>query len=365
MPIMRMPSYFRNFLSFIEIKRCRKYRVSPKNIFFPVIWVTNRCNLKCMMCNQWKIDPRLLSQELTTQEWYSFVDSVSHMGTLVIVITGGEPLLRPDIFDVIKYIHKKGIASHLCTNGTLLNESTVNRIKDSGLNSVSVSLDSDCAEVHNLMRGMDCFDMVVKGIRLLRHTAPEIKIGINCVISKQNFRNIYRMVPFAERLRVDQIKFDPIHTNLMHRNKNLTSFRQILFNKDDLTELKSEIGKLINMASKSKLLTNSLTFMKGISSRVDGQRQRLLCYAGYISCAIDAFGRLSPCDEFDGEESIRFKRFEDIWNSASFQRLRQRVDNCNSGCWDTTHAEINIRCSNWLAMQEFRKIFKELYFYLR
>jgi MoaA/NifB/PqqE/SkfB family radical SAM enzyme len=311
----------------------------------------------------WKTDPVMLSKELTAQEWYSFIDSASRMCAAVIVITGGEPLLRQDIFDIIRYIRKKGIACHLCTNGALLNEITVNRLKDSGINTVSVSLDSDTAEIHNEMRGIDCFDTVVKGIRLLKGAAPEIKIGINYVITKRNFRNMDRMISFAERLGVDQIKFDPIHTNLMHRQKPLSSFEGLIFNRNDLSELRFEVDKLINAASRTKLLTNSITFLKGILSLYKGQPSILRCYAGYVSCAIDAFGRVSPCDNFDGDESLRNKPFEEVWKSRSFQQLRKLVDNCDSRCWDTTHTVINIRCSTWGFMQEFTQILKEICFY--
>jgi len=315
------------------------------------------------MCDQWKTDPDILSQELSNREWSSFIDSASRMHAAVIVVTGGEPLLRADIFDIIKYIHKKGIASHVCTNGTLLNELIVNRIKDSELNTISISLDSYCAEVHNQIRGVDCFDSVIRGIKLLRRTMPEIKIGINYLISKQNFRNMHRMIPFAEKLKVNQIKFDPIRTNLMYRKKNLSSFGDLLFNKDDLPELYLEIEKLLHAVSKTKLLTTSSTFMKGIINLFKGPPYRMSCYAGYISCAIDALGLVSPCDNFDGKENLRDKPFEEIWKSPAFQHLREKVHNCSSKCWDTTHTELNIRCSGWRFMKQFGQILKEIHFY--
>lgn len=353
----------KNLLSFIEVKKCQKLGIPPNIILFPVIWITNKCNLRCKMCDQWKIDETMLSQELTTQGWYSFIDSASHMHAIVITITGGEPLLREDIFDIIKYIRKKGIACHICTNGTMLDEVYVSKLKETGLNSISVSLDSDYAEVHNQIRGVDCFDTVVKGIKLLRRAAPEIKIGINYVITKMNFRNMNRMISFAESLKVNQIKFDPIHTNLTHKQKPLFSFEGLLFNKDDLSELQFELDKLINATSQTKLLTNSHTFVGGILNLYNGNYRRLPCYAGYISCAIDAFGRVSPCDNFDGDESLRNKSLEKIWKSQSFQQLRQLVANCNSKCWDTTHAELNIRCSTLGFIQKISQILKEIYFY--
>lgn len=345
------------------MKRCRHFNIAPRNIIFPIIWVTNRCNLRCKMCDQWKTGPQLASFELSTQEWYSFVDSAHRMHAAVITITGGEPLLREDIFEIIRYIHSKGIATHLCTNGTLLNEITVDKLRASGPGSISVSLDSYCPQVHNNLRGVDCFDNVVKGIKLLRRKMPGLKIGINYTITRQNFRNMHRMIPFVEALGVNQIKFDPIHTNLMHRKKSLYSFRDLIFNKDDLPDLCSELDKLIDAISQTKLLTNSPTFIKGMQDLFNGNPRKLPCYAGYISCAVDALGRVSICDNFDGNESLREKSLEEIWRSSSFQSLREKVYNCSSYCWDTTHGELNIRCSLKEIIKGFSQIWKEINFY--
>jgi len=355
--------YLTKFLYFLDVKKCRRLKISPKSILFPVIWITNRCNLRCKMCDQWKTDPKIISKELTTKEWYSFVDSAYRMHVAVIVITGGEPFLREDIFDILRYIYKKGIACHVCTNGSLLDENTIDKLRDLKLDSISISLDSDREEIHNEMRGIDCFDKVVKGIKLLRHSIQEIKIGINCVITKRNFHDLYRIVPFVENLGVHQIKFDPIHTNLMHRRKNPYSFGNLFFTKEDIPELRHEINKLIYAVSRTKLLTTSSIFIKEIPNLYRNHSNKLPCYAGYISCAVDALGWVSPCDNFDGEENLRDKSLEEIWKSSSFQRLRQNVYNCNSCCWDTTHAELNIRCSAREFFKEFGQILKETNFY--
>lgn len=352
------------FLAFIRTLICQRLKLPPTGIFLPVVWITNRCNLRCKMCDQWKTDSCLFPQELNTREWFSFVDSVERMKPIVMVVTGGELFLRDDIFDILGYIKKKKISLHICTNGVLLDGIKVKKIKELGIDSISVSLDSHSAHIHNELRGIDCFDKAVNGIKLLREFIPNIHLGINCVISKRNFRDIYRMIPFAEKLGVGQIKFDLIHTNLMHRRKDVLSFSGLLFNAEDYPEFRSEVNKLIFEIRKTKLLSNSGTFMRGLLEGCGGSYPSLRCHAGYLSCAIDAFGRVSPCDNFDGKESIRDKPFEEIWSSDSFHDLRQKVQGCVSRCWDTTHAEINIRCSLRGFMKEFRQILKEKSFYL-
>ena len=353
----------KNFLTFLEMKECRRKNIPPSSILFPVIWITNRCNLRCKMCDQWKTPEPLIAQELSTKEWYSFIDSVARMHALVINITGGEPFLRPDIFDIIRYIRSKNISCHICSNGTQFNRTVIDRLKSSPPDTISISLDSYCAEIHNELRGVDCFDRIVEGVRLLRSNLPTVKVGINYVITRQNFYNLSRMISFAERLGVDQLKFDPIHVNLMHRKKPLPSFKDLLFHEEDLPELHSEIKKLMNALGNTKLLTNSYSFVRGITSLYNGRFDKLPCHAGYISCAIDALGWVSPCDNFEGKENLKEKPLEEIWKSSIFQRQRQAVHRCSAHCWDSTHAELNIRCS-LRGLLEFPQILREFYYYL-
>jgi MoaA/NifB/PqqE/SkfB family radical SAM enzyme len=316
------------------------------------------------MCDQWKTDEALVRQELSTHEWYSFIDSVHRMHALAFVITGGEPFLREDIFKIIHYLRSKKIASHICTNGTLLDERIISQLKESAPDSISVSLDSYDAGIHNELRGSDCFDRVIEGITLIRRNVPRIKLGVNCVITRKNFRDMYRIIPFVEQLGVEQIKFDVIHTNLMHRKKSLSTFSELLFNEDDFQEFYLEISKLIQATRKTKLLTPSSTFMQGISPLYGNNNQKLPCYAGYISCAVDALGWVSACDNFDGKENIREKPLEEIWTSSLFHSQRRVVDRCRSHCWDSTHAELNIRCSGRGLLWEFPHILREYSHYV-
>ncbi len=345
------------------VKKSRYLKLAPGSILFLVIWVTNKCNLRCKMCNQWKMDPAVLFQELSTQEWYSVIDSAVRMHTAVISLTGGEPLLRPDIFEIIDYIRKRGIACHLCTNGTMLNEATVDGLKHAKPNSISVSLDSDRAELHNALRGVDCFNTVVRGIKLLRQTIPEISIGINYLITRKNFHNMARMISFAEKLGANQVKFAPIHTNLMYKYKEPSSFGGLLFTEDDLPELQVELNKLIYAISQTKLYTNSRSFIKGILNLYNGEYRKLPCYAGYVSCVIDPLGEVFLCCGIDGNESVRNKPLEEIWKSSSFQKLRNQVHNCKRDCWDTTNTELNIRCSVKGFIEEFSQVLKDIRFY--
>lgn len=353
---------FKDYISFLHIKSCRKRQSAPSRVLFPVLWLTNRCNLRCVMCDQWKCSPENFDKELSSERWCGLIDELADMKASVIAITGGEALLRGDIFSIIEHIRKRGMSSHLCSNGTLLSRDVVVALRESGLTSVSISLDSDSADIHNSLRGVDCFDRVIEGIKILRAEAPEIRIGINCVISKKNLRGLRRIVRFVKKLGVMLIKFDPIHTNLMHRVKPRESFDGLLLDTEDVPALINEIEHIRTIAAQEGVTTNSERFFNGMTSTVEGHCPTMPCYAGYISCAVDAMGRVSVCDDFDGCESIRDKSFRQIWMGAAMDEQRRKIANC-PGCWDTTHAEINLRCLRPWSIANLKQISRDLKFY--
>ena len=361
---MKINNIFKNALYFLDIKRCRRLSLAPNSIPFLFLWVTNQCNLQCKMCDQWKMHNKNFPKELSTEEWFSAIDSAAKMNTLSISVTGGEPLLRPDIFQILESIHKKGISSHLCTNGALLNKAMVEKLMHSPPTSISISIYSQEAKIHNELRGNDCFNTAIRGLKLLKEKLPKTKIGINHLICKKNFKNMDQMVPFAESLGVDRLNIELIHTNLQHKNKPLGSFKGLLFSKEDMPQLRSEITKFMMAISKTNLKTLSKTYIEGIPRVFNRNNDMLPCYAGYVSCAIDPFGRVSPCEDIEGVDSIRDKPLEDIWKSHSFRELCKKASNCSCNCWDTSHAELNIRCSTKGLVSEFGQILKDIDYYL-
>lgn len=355
---------YNDIINLLDVKKCRFLNSSPKSILFLVLWVTNRCNLRCKMCDQWKTKPEMFSRELSTEEWFSVIDSAAKMHTMVITLTGGEPFLRADTPQILKRIHENGIKSHVCTNGTLINNALIKKLMHSPPDSVSVSLDGPETEIHDKLRGKKCFSNALNGIKLLKEKLPSTKVGINFIMCKQNFYTAHKMVPIAQQLGVDRLNVLPIHTNLQHRNKHIKSFEGLLFDKEDMPHVDAEIKKFMNEISKTNIQTISGSFAKGIPLFFQSRKNTKHCYAGYISCAIDPLGYVSPCDNMDGIETVRDKKLEDIWRSYSFKQLRSKVHRCQSNCWDTTHAELNLRCSLYNSLKELDKILKDLDYYL-
>ena len=123
-----------------------------KDYFVPkwLAWeVTGRCNLDCVHC---RVGVQRSDSDFTTAEAKALIDGISSFCKPVLVLSGGEPLLRPDLFELARYGTDQGLKMALATNGTLVDEEICGRIKDSGIRIASLSLDGATSEVHDDFR---------------------------------------------------------------------------------------------------------------------------------------------------------------------------------------------------------------------
>lgn len=161
-----------------------------------IAWeVTAACNLACEYCRA-SASASPDEAELSTEEALAFIDQVASERPMII-LSGGEPLLRPDLFDLAKHARDRGIRVSLATNGTLLSFEMVERIKRSGIKRVSISLDGPSPEVHDAARGSGSFDLAMRGIDNLH---GKVDFQINMTITNENLNQIRATMDLAERL---------------------------------------------------------------------------------------------------------------------------------------------------------------------
>jgi heme b synthase len=159
--------------------------------------VTRTCNLSCVHCRAAAVD-KPYPDEFSTEECLRLLDDVRSFATPIVILTGGEPLLRRDIFEIASYGTAKGLRMVLATNGTLLDGSTSRRLRDSGIQRVSISIDGATAESHDRFRGVEgSFAGALRGIGLLREGGLEFQI--NTTISRVNVAEL----PAIQSLAVD------------------------------------------------------------------------------------------------------------------------------------------------------------------
>ncbi len=127
------------------------------NSFVPrlVFWETTAaCNLKCIHCRASATDFRSI-EDLTTEESFNMIDSIAHVAQPILVLSGGEPLVRPDIFDIAAYATSRGLKTALATNGTTVTDEVANKMMEAGVQRASISLDGADAATHDSFRRQD------------------------------------------------------------------------------------------------------------------------------------------------------------------------------------------------------------------
>ncbi len=182
-----------------------------------VIWnLVRRCNLTCKHCYSVSAD-KDFEGELDTGEVFQVMDDLKRFRVPVLILSGGEPLLRPDIFQLAKYAKAKGFYVALSSNGTLIDEHNIDAIAACDFDYVGVSLDGMEA-VHDRFRRMDgAFAKSLHGIRLCRDLG--VKVGVRFTLTQDNFDDLPALLRLVEYEGIDRFYFS--HLNYAGRgNKN-------------------------------------------------------------------------------------------------------------------------------------------------
>ncbi|MCL5772958.1 MAG: radical SAM protein [Firmicutes bacterium] len=153
-----------------------------------VVWnMTRKCNLHCIHCYiEAKDNPD--PEEISTQEARIFIDDLAEFGAPVLLFSGGEPLIREDLFELGKYAADKGIRTVISTNGTLITKDAARRIKEAGFSYVGVSIDG-IGDTNDKFRGKKgAFQEAIEGIKNCRKA--DVKVGLRFTINKHNFKDL-------------------------------------------------------------------------------------------------------------------------------------------------------------------------------
>ncbi|OHC72801.1 MAG: heme d1 biosynthesis radical SAM protein NirJ [Rhodospirillales bacterium RIFCSPLOWO2_01_FULL_65_14] len=178
-----------------------------------VIWnLIRRCNLNCKHCYSISTD-RDFPGELTTEEIYKVMDDLKQFGVSALILSGGEPLLRSDIFKISRRAKEMGFYVGLSTNGTLIGERIIAAVAAVGYDYVGVSLDG-IGNTHDMFRRRDgAYDLSLNAVRLCRQRG--IKVGLRFTMTMDNARELPDMIKLAEDEGVD--KFYLSHLNYAGR----------------------------------------------------------------------------------------------------------------------------------------------------
>ncbi len=177
----------------------------PRLIFWEV---TKGCNLRCVHCRATATE--LMSPtDLPTEKAKNIIDQIAAFANPILVLSGGEPLYRRDIFELASYATAKGIRVALATNGTLVDKGIAKKIVDAGVKRVSISLDGADAKTHDSFRGIPgAFDNALQGLKNLRELGMGVQI--NMTVARHNAHHLPAVLELAR-----SIGADALHTCLL------------------------------------------------------------------------------------------------------------------------------------------------------
>lgn len=170
-----------------------------------VVWnLTRRCNLKCVHCYA-QADAQAAPDELSFTEGLALLDDLKAFGTPVVLFSGGEPLMRPDLFDLVSHTVAAGMRAVISTNGTLITREVALRLKDLGLSYVGISLDG-IEPTHDRFRGKKgAFAAAMAGVRRCQEVG--LKVGLRFTLNKANFREVPAIFDLVAAHRLPRICF--------------------------------------------------------------------------------------------------------------------------------------------------------------
>ncbi len=170
-----------------------------------VVWnITQACNLKCIHCYN---DSRAgkAQDELTTDEAKVVLDDLASFDVPSVLFSGGEPLMRQDLFELIEHAGKLGLRTVISTNGTLLSTEVAKQIKQRGVSYVGISLDG-VGEINDRFRGVaGAFDKAVEGIRNCRN--EDVRIGLRLTLTQRNVQDLEKLFDFFDKEGIERACF--------------------------------------------------------------------------------------------------------------------------------------------------------------
>ncbi|MHC4829768.1 MAG: radical SAM protein [Planctomycetota bacterium] len=300
------------------------------------IQLTNACNLKCTHCYV-PVGPHQNPDEMETEEILRLFRELSDIGCPVVVLAGGEPMRRPDFFELIEFLSECHFNTTLCTNATLITRHNAEVLAQSALYGVNVSLDGPDAATHDFLRGEGQFERALKGTRyLIEAGMQEVKLRVT--VTAHNADHLLGLASVARDLGVTSVvmkAFDQV--GVVSGDEHLAIDRRTYLEKiEPLKEAWPEGAPPLFLSD--GMPTRPPSFAPLIPT--------FGCVGGTTNATIMSNGEVRGCGAVDGEDpwKLRDHTFQECWlDSGEVNRWRALLDNeqcrscenltvCGGGC---------------------------------
>lgn len=319
-------------------------RIKKPNLRLVAWEITKRCNLSCIHCRVNAVN-KFDKEELSTKESFLLIDEIAKITHPTLILTGGEPLLRSDIFEIISYGVAKGLIVVMAPNGTLINKEIAGQMKYSGIKRISISLDGATAKTHDEMRQVSgAFEGALNGIKWAKTSGLEFQI--NTTVTKQNYTQIDDVIKLAIKLGAVACHFffwvpTGRTKEMVGQELNPGEYEEILTwlakkTKEVDIEIRTTCAPHYFRISREPALNIPPLYppstrdippcppLEGVRGKIFQPAGERGCLAGTAFCFISYQGEVFPCGYLDINcGNIKNQSFKDIWeNSQVFNALR-------------------------------------------
>lgn len=331
------------------------YGLTRPQVFFAplmVVWnFTQACNLRCKHCYQ--NAGKVLPDELTLREQLEVVKQLIDLDVAILALSGGEPLLSPNLLPVARKARDGGMYVTIATNGTLLTREMARKLADHGVEYVEISLDSVHPEKHNAFRGVDCWAKVVEGIR--NAVSEEgLKVGIATTVTRMNIGELEDLIALAKRLGVkcfNAFNFIPTGRGKEMIDQDISPeereemlrvlWRHLQEEEIEIMSTAPQMGRACLMYSLPQGV-----FATGHAGQGVGEGARTIakyvggCGAGRCYCAIQPNGIVTPCVYIPLKiGSLREKGFLEVWQGSQLCRILRNRELLSPHCHDCPYRD--------------------------
>ena len=300
-----------------EVTYKTKQLLAEKPKLYNLFWETTlRCNAKCKHCGSKAGENIELQEELTTEEIKNTLQSIANKynaNEILLNITGGEPLVRQDLFEVMEFAKNLGYHWGMTTNGILIDDNIIGKMKQNGMSTIAISLDG-LEKSHDEFRGIKgSYLKIIENVKKLKQANFLNYLQITTVVNKLNIKELEELYKVMQELDIDSwrvVNMDPI--GRAEDNKDLA------LDKEDYKYLMNFIKE---KRKESKFdVTYGCSHFLGLDFEKETRKNMFFCVAGYTTASILYNGDIYVCPDVERKKelvqgNVRVDDFVEVWEN--------------------------------------------------
>jgi len=317
-------------------------QVAPRQI---IIDITDRCFFRCMTCDKWKSQAAL--DEMTTAEWLDALERLFEwLGPYHLSLSGGEPLGRDDIYQIIAFARDHGLTTNLMTNGWLVNAEAAKKLVHAGLTNLTFSLNAFNPATHDRTRGMPgSHARVVAGIGHVQQARAKadarMTVSLNTIICGATATELPNLVRWARQVGLDAVGLQPLADVSLYQPYRSP---QVAYRPDwtatselwsgDRQQIDAVLDQLVSLKQQGYPILGTARQLRLIGAylRDPASVPPTRCYVGVDNLLLDPYGEVRLCYSMEPIGNIRTQRPAALWSCAAAARVRAKIRTCQMGC---------------------------------